>query len=222
MCFAPELNVINLIRSFTPGAKVNILAHDSQTNYLFENILLLTLGMNSPTSRLFVALPVTSQLLSSINRLKLLNENLEGVRWTPPDNLHLTLFFLGEVNPINVSEIINLMNEVPQQEFHINFHSFSLEGGRPYHPSMIWAKFNKHPQFTQLSLKLRKSFEPFISEPMKFSEPIPHITVARIKKVQDFMLNVQMNEPFIVNGMELWQSVRTSTGVTYPVLAKKY
>lgn len=178
--------------------------------------------MNAQTNRLFVALPIGKQLLSAIIRVKLLNEHLEGVRWTPLANLHLTLFFLGEVNPIHVPEIIKLINEVQPEKFQISFNSFSLEGGRPKHPSMIWAKFNRHPGFTALSLKLRKAFEPFISEPMKFAEPIPHITVARIKNVQEFILDVPMNEPFIVNGMELWQSVRTSTGVTYPVLARKY
>lgn len=178
--------------------------------------------MNADTSRLFVALPIGTQLLSSIKQLILLNENLDGVRWTPLGNLHLTLFFLGEVNTIHVPEVILRMDEVQLKEFHLTFHSFSLEGGRPHHPSMIWAKFNKNPEFTALCLKLRNSFEPYISEPIKFSEPIPHVTVGRIKKVQAFELSVPMEEPYIVKGMELWQSVKTSTGVIYPILAKKY
>lgn len=178
--------------------------------------------MPSATSRLFVALPIGEQLLSSIKQLILMNKNLDGVRWTPLGNLHLTLFFLGEVDTIHVPEVILRMDEVQLIEFQLTFHSFSLEGGRPKHPSMIWAKFNNSPEFTALYLKLRNSFEPFISEPIKFSDPIPHVTVGRFKKVQEFELSIPMDEPFIVRGMELWQSVKSSTGVIYPILAKKY
>ncbi len=178
--------------------------------------------MNAEMSRLFVAIPIGIHFLSSIQLVKQLNENLEGVRWTPQANLHLTLFFLGKVNSIHIPKIIQLMNEIELNPFQIDFDSFSLEGSIINKPSMLWAKFKTHPNFTKLSLMLRKSFEPYITEPLKFSEPIPHITVARIKKVQEFILNISVNEPFIVNGMELWQSVKTTNGVTYPVLAKKY
>ncbi len=60
------------------------------------------------TIRAFVAIPLPENLL---NRLRELQERLQSalrshaLRWTPPDQIHLTLKFLGNVAAESVSEI---------------------------------------------------------------------------------------------------------------------
>ena len=46
--------------------------------------------------RLFLAIPLTEEIKSELDKYK--NEmGLEGVRWIPSENLHVTLYFLGDV-----------------------------------------------------------------------------------------------------------------------------
>lgn len=47
--------------------------------------------------RCFIALPLPPQVLRAIDRLQQqLRHELSGFRWAPPENLHLTLRFLGD------------------------------------------------------------------------------------------------------------------------------
>ena len=65
------------------------------------------------TVRSFVALDlpdyVAESLTSTVNDL---SERLQGVRWTRPGNLHLTLKFLGDVQTSKIDEISGVIDEV--------------------------------------------------------------------------------------------------------------
>src|SRR5882672_5354975 len=67
------------------------------------------------TVRLFVALPVSAAVKEELRRLQTeLQERLSGdwVRWTRPEQLHLTLCFLGEVEAGRVEGLIGAVRGV--------------------------------------------------------------------------------------------------------------
>lgn len=66
------------------------------------------------TYRLFVALPVAASLLLPLERVRTRLVSSPGgraVRWTRPEQLHLTLRFLGDVPPETVPEACRLLEE---------------------------------------------------------------------------------------------------------------
>ena len=131
---------------------------------------------------------------------------------------------MGEVNSVFIPQLIALMDHIleSQSDFEIQFESISLEGGRNNHPSMVWAKFKRHSEFTRLSHNLQQGVSNLITVTSKFSDPIPHVTLARIHSGQPpEIANVaSFNTRF--HGLELWKTIRTATGVYYDVLGKKY
>src|SRR5688572_3274814 len=78
--------------------------------------------MHTPESiyRLFIALPLPERVLKSCQRLQSSLKpdflRLEGtsdrVRWSRPENLHLTLHFLGETPARLIPELLLLLEKV--------------------------------------------------------------------------------------------------------------
>src|SRR5690349_11728363 len=67
------------------------------------------------TARLFVALPVAESVKEELRRLQAeLRERLPDglVRWTRPEQIHLTLRFLGEVETGRVGDLITAVRGV--------------------------------------------------------------------------------------------------------------
>src|SRR5436190_4874871 len=103
---------------------------------------------NSPRknyARIFVAFPVTSVIAEELKIIRVQNNLLTGIRWTPSQNLHLTIFFLGEVPEENVSSISVVISAalIKTKPFSIEFDRITL-AGKPKHGGMIWARFHKN------------------------------------------------------------------------------
>ena len=91
--------------------------------------------------RLFVAITlgpqVEAQARAGLERLQALAPQ---ARWVPPDNLHLTLSFLGEVEPGRLLEVRLALEEVGPAHGPLGL---SIGGGGgfgdPHHPRVLWA-----------------------------------------------------------------------------------
>jgi RNA 2',3'-cyclic 3'-phosphodiesterase len=176
--------------------------------------------MNPLISKLFVAIPAPEAVAEALRQLRQLNAGLSGVRWVPEENLHITVFFLGFVDALHIPAIKVAMHEclADKPAFTLFLEGITLEGGRPKHPSMVWARFKKNEKFTKLAGELGQRLLPYLSAPSKFPDPIPHITLARIKHepLPDVAVNVTCEIEF--KGYELWRSVSVQGGVKYEKL----
>jgi RNA 2',3'-cyclic 3'-phosphodiesterase len=173
--------------------------------------------------RLFYALPPCAGVLPALAELKKqLSEN-EKIRWIPEENLHLTLFFIGEVDADKVAPLIETMDSFLNKlkPFILEFDSIRAVGGRKGKSSMIWFQM-KHEAFAETVQKLFQLTQPLCDTIMKFSKPVPHITLARIKggETEVPLINASCEIP--VHGIELWKTIRNVGGVHYEILAKKY
>lgn len=177
------------------------------------------------TSRLFLAVPSCPELPVALNRLKAINSGLTGTHWVKEENLHLTVFFIGDVTNAHKQELMKVLAEHPVRmidPFHLRFKSVTLEGGRPGRPSMVWARFEEHDGFKQLSQSIGNALSSFLKEPPRFTNPVPHVTLARIRSGNLPELNVTVQCSVQVNGFELWETVRNKDGVSYRVIEKYY
>jgi 2'-5' RNA ligase len=131
-------------------------------------------AMSPPTQRLFVALQPTEPVRASLTALI---GDIARARWTPPQQLHITLRFIGDVSEDSRQRIEAALDQVRVKSFFL-----ALEGTGRFpprgHPVVVWAGVAGHPHLHQLRQQvddgLLATGVPFELRPFT-----PHFTVAR-------------------------------------------
>lgn len=171
--------------------------------------------------RLFVALELPDEIKAELSSLtqKLKSVDMDA-KWVKPENIHITLKFLGEVPDIEVAGVRKGVKEavLGKKPFEV-----SLEGagafGRP--PRVLWVDLGKgKKKVVELIKDLNSSLDHIRKEAR---EPSPHITLARIRFCRDIQgLNLAVESMkeggfggFEVESIELKKSVLTPKGPLY-------
>lgn len=174
--------------------------------------------------RTFVAVKVepAPQLLQTIKDVK--NKlSAEPVKWAAPNNLHITLKFLGDTLPSQVDEVGEELNQAAKL---FSSFSFELEGLGFFKnkgmPRVLFAHIKEGEVLQHLAAEIDKRLENLGFQPE--TRPFkPHLTLARIKflknkkgfyeaveKYRDtFMQNAKINE------IIFYQSVLKPEGPVY-------
>jgi 2'-5' RNA ligase len=170
--------------------------------------------------RLFVAATLPPSLKQELQE-QLLALQHPAVRVVPEQNLHLTLFFIGNVPPEQLPAIKQAIQEVAQRHspFVLDFKR-TEPGPKPRHPRLVWARFEEHEAFSALSRDLTQALA---AEPPKQQKAIPHITLARFRKdkpAPDNLPAVSSEGPLRlpVQDIALWQSELASPHPVYTVV----
>ncbi len=167
--------------------------------------------------RLFVAIPLPDSVRT---QLSMLQSGLQGARWIKPENIHLTLRFIGEVHNDVAGDIDAALAQIAAPGF-----TLELDGignfARGKHPHALWAGVAKSEPLMRLQAKIeaalvRTGLEP---EARKFS---PHVTVARLRdirkgRVEDWAAahGAFRTAPFPVDRFVLFSSFLKSGGALY-------
>lgn len=121
--------------------------------------------------RLFIAIPfpdaIKTALLSAQDQLR---QQCKYANFSRPENLHLTLAFLGETN--RLQEIKQAMHAVDAAPFSMTI------GGFGHFGDLYWAGIRRNPALESLALQLQNALRDrdFAIERRPFR---PHITLAR-------------------------------------------
>ena len=145
------------------------------------------------------------------------------VRWTKPDNLHITLEFLGYVrdeNLINVFETTEKMAK-KHKAFDVKLSKICYGPQNKKPPRMVWAVGERSEEFTSLKNDLDKALS--ISENREFS---PHITLGRIRQwdwrrvepEERPEIDEDVNLNFSVDSIEIMESQLKRGGAEYTIL----
>lgn len=131
--------------------------------------------------RIFIAIELPRDLKEKMIEVKNYFKNLP-FRWVKPENIHLTLFFLGNLED---KEIENL-KEICQNTISLSKSfpiSFKRLGGFPDQRKIhtLWVGVEENNQLDHLYLSLASKLQSggFQIEGRKFT---PHITLARLKR----------------------------------------
>jgi len=125
--------------------------------------------------RLFTGLEVPREIGMS---LSLLRGGLPGARWVDPDNYHITLRFIGDIDDRLAHEIVSLLDGVKRRPFEVRFNSLSSFGGRK--PRAVIAAIDPISPLVELQAEHERLMQRVGLEPegRKFT---PHITLARLR-----------------------------------------
>lgn len=179
--------------------------------------------------RAFIAIDVKldDRLVSVLNTLRKTEAYLKIVN---PNNLHITLKFLGNISESIVSNITNIVQESvkDRKPFSMKIHGM---GAFPNmrNISVIWSGIYNSEQLIEIAEYLDVNLElmGFKPEKRKFS---PHLTIARMKGVRHIdsvqkVIKDNINTEFgeiLVNSIKLKKSVLTPKGPVYTTVQDIY
>ena len=170
--------------------------------------------------RLFTGLEIPAELSQS---LSLLRGGLPGARWIDPENHHLTLRFIGDVDDDVAQEIAWLLGKVRRKNFELRLDGLQSFGGRK--PRAIVAAVAPSQSVMELQaeherLMRRVGLDP---EARKYT---PHVTLARLRDTSSFEVAEYLSTrgafrspPFSVSRFVLFSSRASVGGGPYLVEA---
>ncbi|MBN8921176.1 MAG: RNA 2',3'-cyclic phosphodiesterase, partial [Rhizobiales bacterium] len=77
--------------------------------------------------RLFTALEIPADIRFS---LSLMRGGLPGARWIDPENYHITLRFIGDIDDRTANEVGSMLDHVSRRRFELKIDGLSSFGGR--------------------------------------------------------------------------------------------
>ena len=130
--------------------------------------------------RLFVALDLPSALRT---RLSWMAGGLQGARWVPPENYHLTLRFIGELPAYQAEEVDHALAGLRAPGFALQLAGVGTfeKGGRV---NTLWAGVERNPALDHLQSKVETALQRagLERERRRFA---PHVTLARMDGVAE-------------------------------------
>ncbi len=175
--------------------------------------------------RAFIAIPCPGDLRESLVKIQNQIKDLGRIRLVEPENIHLTLKFLGNVDENRIDEIIKCLNKVSK----IDGFDISLRGvgvfPKPSYVRVVWVGVgNGGKEIKELHTRIDQELEALGFEREKrFSA---HFTIARVKRIEDkkeFIKILNENSKrefgdFYVKGIELMKSELKRTGPVYSLV----
>ncbi len=126
--------------------------------------------------------------------------------WVAPNNMHLTLRFLGEVPEAQTTQLQAVGYAVAQSSESFNLTLTRLGAfPSPRRARVLWAGTDKeNPQFATLARRLEESVQR-LGFPPEEKDPVPHVTLARFRPPVDLtpVLAGQVLAPLVVAAREL-------------------
>ena len=126
--------------------------------------------------RLFTALEIPRHVGES---LAMMRGGLPGARWIDPDNYHLTLRFIGDIDDALARDIAGLLGRVRRAPFELRLDGLASFGGRK--PRAVVAAATPVAPLIELQAEHERLLQRLGLEPegRKFT---PHVTLARLRE----------------------------------------
>ena len=126
--------------------------------------------------RLFTALEIPRHVGDS---LAMMRGGLPGARWIDPENYHLTLRFIGDIDDALARDIAGLLGRVRRAPFELRLDGLASFGGRK--PRAVVAAATQASPLLELQAEHERILQRLGLEPegRKFT---PHVTLARLRE----------------------------------------
>lgn len=181
----------------------------------------------SESMRCFIAIELSQEIKQALGQIEEeLQKKIRGVKWVKPDNIHLTLKFLGNIEKETVEDIKKILDEVSSgaQPFKIRL---SAAGAfpSPSRPRVIWVGIDEgKTESTELADRIDEEVE-YLGIEKESRAFHPHLTLARLKflKEKDAVKNAfaSLKVPqaeMSATKITLFQSTLTGEGPIYTAI----
>jgi RNA 2',3'-cyclic 3'-phosphodiesterase len=187
------------------------------------------MGIVEDIMRCFIAIEIPSEVKSAFVELQ---NDLRGagadVAWTNPDNVHLTLKFLGEIDKKLVSKVEQVCLETisSMSPFNLSINRIGLFPNER-HPRVLWIGLGGEIETLE---KLQERLDERLADigfEIEEKDFQPHLTVGRIRSNKNLREMLKRSDgyslptlSFVVEEIVLMKSDLLSSGACYSELAK--
>jgi 2'-5' RNA ligase len=177
--------------------------------------------------RIFIAINLPQEIKKELTKFQFKWPELPA-RWIKPENLHITLAFLGYLSDEEVARVCQITNEVAKRHspFSINLVKISYGPPNKKPPRMVWVIGEKSNTLANLKSDLENELSGRVGFQPENRAFTPHITLARIRK-WEFReieredrpeINEDISLTFEVSSIEVMESFLKRGGAEYAVL----
>jgi 2'-5' RNA ligase len=170
--------------------------------------------------RLFTGLEIPDDIRESLSMLR---GGLPGARWIDPENYHLTLRFIGDVDDALAHEVASLLGMVSRPALELRLDGLSSFGGR--RPRAVVATLAQTAALMELQAEHERLMQRVGLDP-EGRKYTPHVTLARLRGSSSFEVAGYLSAraafrwpPFSVSRFVLFSSRASVGGGPYVVEA---
>ncbi|MGH6791858.1 MAG: RNA 2',3'-cyclic phosphodiesterase [Methyloceanibacter sp.] len=170
--------------------------------------------------RLFSAIELPQNIAA---RLTLLRAGLTGARWIDPENYHLTLRFIGDVDGVTARDFTHALGGIDAAPFELRLNGIGSFGGRK--PRAIFAGITPSDALDTLQRANERAARD-VGLPPEGRNFTPHVTLARLRRARADAVAAYLErqggiaaEPFMVSRFVLYSSRNSVGGGPYVVEA---
>jgi len=181
--------------------------------------------------RTFIAVEIPEFLREEFVQLQeRLKKSDADVKWVEPENMHLTLKFLGDTEENKMEKISEILKRIAQEtkQFEITFSDLGAFPNLNF-PKVIWVGVDKgKKELAELATRIENGLLPlgFSKEKRTYSA---HLTLGRIrspknkdklKKILEEKIEIKEKGKFYLQKIVFFSSKLTPTGPIYTKLAE--
>ena len=169
--------------------------------------------------RCFVAINLPEEVKENVKKIVAsIPEN--GIKKVAPENLHLTLKFLGEIGERAIRKVENKLSEIKFNKFLVELKDIGFFPNRNF-VRVVWVGVGEGREEIE---ELQKKIDEKLNELFKKEENFePHLTIARVKFLKDKKIiqkleKIKFEDCFEVESFELMESILQKNGPRYKVI----
>jgi 2'-5' RNA ligase len=125
--------------------------------------------------RLFTAVEIPSDVGHALASLR---GGLPGARWIDPENYHLTLRFIGDIDDVTAGEVADVLGRVKRGGFELHMDGLTSFGGRK--PRAVVAQVAPARELIDVQAEQERLMQRIGLEP-EGRKYTPHVTLARLR-----------------------------------------
>jgi RNA 2',3'-cyclic 3'-phosphodiesterase len=137
--------------------------------------------------RLFTGLEIPWHIGDS---LAMMRGGLPGARWIDPENYHLTLRFIGDIDDALARDIAGMLGRVQRRPFELRLDGLTSFGGRK--PRALVAAATAITPLLELQAEQERLLQRLGLEP-EGRKYIPHVTLARLRETSSHQVADYLN-----------------------------
>lgn len=171
--------------------------------------------------RSFISIEIDENTKKQLAEISKKFHFIKGIKWVEPNNYHITLNFLGEIQKNLVCKISEILDDVSQRypTFDIELTDFGFFPNQR-RPKVFWIGIKNSEIIINIKKDLdellKKNNIVFDEKPFK-----PHLTLGRFKEEINTIVipeNIKFNITFEVKSIHLMQSILLKQGPIYNVI----
>lgn len=172
--------------------------------------------------RVFIGIKVLEPSLLKKIKHSINSKYCPRIKWVKKENLHLTLVYIGTIQPTEIEKIKPILSRIAQknQPFNMTIKGIGLFKKKRKN-TILWLKVSPIKEFKALQKGLldmvKSELQILQDEHETFT---PHITIGRCSKYISLpeQLPYLINETQIIRGIQLFESRSTTNGIEYKIV----